>query len=217
VFALLEDRKRLRQPQAGRRGGSDGRSDARSDRLAHSRATAPFVQLPRRLWRRLRYPHGAPQTERTVVATIVFPSTQRWVRCVSVALLADRDPRTLEHWAGLCAVSVPTLRTTCYLAGVAPRPALLFARLCRAICLANQVDCKPIDLLDVGDPRTTQAMVRRSGLSTLSERRTLALFLEDQTLIRSPLLLGELERSLREGAVKPGRLAGFPRPSPVAG
>ena len=131
---------------------------------------------------------------------IVFPRARRWATLTLRGFDADSDPRTLADWAALASVSVPSLRATCYLAGVSPRRGLIFVRLCRALILARAMKCRPEDLLDVSDPRSARSILRAAGLNDLPDRWNIATFIEQQQLIRDPHLIDALRRSLSVAA-----------------
>jgi hypothetical protein len=130
--------------------------------------------------------------------SIAFPLAERWLHHFEAALSAERDPRTLDQWASLAAVSVPSLRSVCYLVGVTPRKSLLLARLCRAILMARRLDCRPADLLDVNDARTARSILSKAGIVSLDDYCSLVVFLERQTLVKQPLLLRELRAAMTD-------------------
>ena len=129
-----------------------------------------------------------------------YPAAERWAQLVLRACDADDDPRTLGSWAHLAHVSVPRLRAWCYVAGTAPRPSLLLARVLRAHVLAMRAGCAPRHLLDISELRTLRRLDARGAClrdkcDAGSELLLVLAVLGSQTFVTATALLEELERA----------------------
>lgn len=100
---------------------------------------------------------GAETTSRSIV--------RRWSGYVIDACFALEDLKTLENWARHVAVSYSTLCESCRLLGIRPLEARDFARVLRALRLAQKNRCRPQVFLDISDTRTLRALSTRSGVS----------------------------------------------------
>jgi ActR/RegA family two-component response regulator len=90
------------------------------------------------------------------------PLALRWAAAVVSVLEVAWDPRTLEQWAAIAAVSGPTLRNRCHAAGVSAKASLDFARLLRAVYHAGQTGHRIDSFLDA-DPRTLARLCAAAG------------------------------------------------------
>jgi hypothetical protein len=137
----------------------------------------------------------------------VHYAAERWADAIWAVACASGDPATLEKWARLIHVSVPTLRSRCYAAGISPKRSLDIARLLR-ICLHAAPDCSPTDLLDAKDQRTIRALLSRAGVPHMGERdRWLdpATFLDSQLLVSGRWLLVALKQKLKQESARQRR------------
>jgi CheY-like chemotaxis protein len=123
----------------------------------------------------------------------------RWARVVVAVIDAADDPRTVAGWSRLVYASPGALRNWCRMAGIPPRPSLVFARLLRAVSLSDGGRHKPENLLDIVDRRTLVGLLKFAGFSTEREFPTdLETFLHRQALVRDPDALREVRRTLAE-------------------
>jgi hypothetical protein len=111
----------------------------------------------------------------------IYPAARRWATMILCATRSAEDLRTIRDWAKTANISQSTIRGYCHLAGISTRQSLLFARLCRAVLLAQAASCHPEDLLDVRDPRTLKKLMRMARLP--QDVPTLQQFLRDQIVI----------------------------------
>jgi CheY-like chemotaxis protein len=112
-------------------------------------------------------------------------AAERWAMNVRKGCGSDRDPKTVGLWAG-CARTCPTsVRENCALVEIEPRDARDFMRVLRAVIRGAALQCPPGVLLDIGDARTLDRLVRRAGFSSAEELDLLALdeFLQRQRFI----------------------------------
>jgi DNA-binding response OmpR family regulator len=91
-------------------------------------------------------------------------AAERWASHVVKACDSERDLRTLQQWSRFVGVSYSSLRVSCRLVGVSPHDARDFMRMLRAILLSRRKRTPPELLLDVGDRRTLDALLRSAGL-----------------------------------------------------
>jgi hypothetical protein len=122
------------------------------------------------------------------------PAADRWADLVWAATSVQRDPRTLADWAKAVGLSVPTLRTRCYLAGVSPRSSLALARLVRAVHLTSVEGGHPSDVLDTRDPRTLRKLLLKARLEDDGHAQSISAFLEQQELVKARLPIASLRR-----------------------
>jgi CheY-like chemotaxis protein len=127
----------------------------------------------------------------------------RWARMLVAVIPSPRDPRTIADWSRVVFASPGALRNWCRMAGTTPRRSLVFARLLRAVALADG-ERKPENLLDVVDRRTLVGLLRLAGLNPRAEfPTTVDVFLQRQILIRDADALLEIRRALEKCRVQP--------------
>jgi hypothetical protein len=124
----------------------------------------------------------------SAIPQIIHPTStaERWASYVLGACKSDRDPRTLQIWAHQVAVSYTTLCESCRLIEVAPRCARDFARVLRLIVMPSFDPCVLGSLLDVGDRRTLDSIVQKSGFgqhTTFLRQVSVVSFLDSQHFI----------------------------------
>jgi DNA-binding NarL/FixJ family response regulator len=126
----------------------------------------------------------------------------RWARVTVPVLDSPTDPRTIAGWSRVVYASPGALRNWCRMAGVSARPALVFARLLRAVWLKEtrpHGDVKAENVLDVVDRRTLVGLFRFAGLDRLAGLPAdLSSFLDRQILVRDPDMLSQLRRAIAE-------------------
>jgi hypothetical protein len=107
-----------------------------------------------------------------------------WVELVMAVVDSEGDIPTLGAWAVLAGKSVGSLRLHCYAIHQAPRRALLFARLLRAVVSARG---RPWDIgewLHAADPRTLTKAAQLGGIpGTAVSAPTVTAFLAGQRLL----------------------------------
>jgi len=113
---------------------------ARPDRPSSSRAAPAYDKPPR-------------------------PVADRWASYVWKACGSLTDLKTLGDWARFIGMSYSSLCETCRLLDIQPQEARDLTRVLRAVVQASLQDCRPEVLLDVGDRRTLNNLLRRSGLT----------------------------------------------------
>jgi len=115
----------------------------------------------------------------------VLHATRRWASLVARITRAPADPRTLSDWARVAGMSLPVVRHTCYEAGRSPRTSLAFARLLRAVLVAQETCWHPNELLDIVDARTRRKLLARGGLEEepIGGRPSFVTFVNRQTLV----------------------------------
>jgi hypothetical protein len=129
----------------------------------------------------------------------VAHAAARWARVVLPILDSATDPRTVADWSRLAYASPGALRTWCRTAGVSPRRSLVFGRLLRVVILADGGKRKPEHLLDVGDRRTFDGLLRLAGLQPRQEfPADIETFLQRQCLVRDPEALDEIARAVAQ-------------------
>ncbi len=125
------------------------------------------------------------------------PAAARWARVVALIVDSPRDPRTTTEWSRLAFASPGALRNWCRTVGISPRRSLVFARLLRAVFLANGGKHRPENLLDVVDRRTLVGLLTLAGLNPDHDfPEDVETFLERQALVRDPDALLEIKRAL---------------------
>jgi CheY-like chemotaxis protein len=126
--------------------------------------------------------------------------------------LADcpRDPRTIALWGQWIAASSGAVRSWCATAGFAPRRALVFGRILRAVLLNEDGRHRPENLLDIADLRTLRRMLRLGGFQS-REGFPVSVddFLERQTLTHDPDVLLEIRRAVQERQANGARANGI--------
>jgi len=103
---------------------------------------------------------------------ICFHAAERWTNAILRVLDSEVDLRNLPMWAAYVGASTSALRTWCYAAHATPKASLDFARLLRAVVIAQQ--CQIWDLqnvLDVIDARTLERMMIRGEVAELMKRQ----------------------------------------------
>jgi hypothetical protein len=107
-----------------------------------------------------------------------------WVELVLAVVQADGDIPTLGAWASLAGKSVGSLRLHCYAIHQAPRRALLFARLLRAVSFARGGRWDLGEWLHAADPRTLTKAAQLGGIpETAVVAPTVVTFLAHQRLL----------------------------------
>jgi hypothetical protein len=107
-----------------------------------------------------------------------------WVALVMAVVRADSDIPTLGAWAVLAGKSVGSLRLHCYAIHQAPRKALLFARLLRAVSFARGRRWDLGEWLHAADPRTLTKAAQLGGIpETADLAPTIAVYLAHQRLL----------------------------------
>ncbi len=92
-------------------------------------------------------------------------AADRWARAVMCTLGAAADPRTVDAWGRLAGAAPSTLRVWCAAAHCGTRSSLSFARVLRAVCIAQvQNEWDPANLLDVVDARTLHRLLSKAGV-----------------------------------------------------
>jgi hypothetical protein len=90
------------------------------------------------------------------------------------------------------------LRNWCRTAGISPRRALVFARLLRAVLLADGGRHRPENLLDIVDRRTLTGLLKMGGFDPEEDLPgDVETFLERQTLVRDLESIVAIRRVLR--------------------
>jgi hypothetical protein len=132
------------------------------------------------------------------------------VGLVLLIVESTTDVPTLGAWAALAGKSVSSLRLHCYAVHLSPRKTLLFARLLRAVCLANGGRWDLGDWMLAADPRTLVKAARLGGIPEAAARAPhVADYLASQTLLPTGCrTLDTLSLSLRpdSGATSPSAL-----------
>lgn len=149
--------------------------------------------------------HGAASDLQTTDSALhgadaVDHAALRWADLVMSVLDCPFDPRTVELWSRATGVSGSALRMRCEAVHVTPKAALDFARLLRAVRLAQSGVWDPHSLLDVIDRRTLQALCKRGGLPPDVEAQAPAMetFLVRQQLVPPGRPLWAVKHRLRE-------------------
>jgi len=110
-------------------------------------------------------------------------SVARWTALVVALLDSPTDPRTLNEWGRIVAVSTGGLRNWCYTAGLSARRSLLFARLLRAVWIGVRCQRRPEDLLDIVDRRTVTKVLRLASGGKERLPETVEEFLQCQQIL----------------------------------
>lgn len=150
------------------------------------------------------------KAHRSAVQGTPHASAQPYPSCetkISRILTGLSSSQTDAHSiAALCrmspiGVAAPTFCRWCARTGIKPAGALRFARLLRAICLAEQAGTSPSVWMDV-DPRTYRRMLTRAGLSVrgVGHRLDIIAFLESQQLIQNKTILACMKAALYHGS-----------------
>ncbi|OFW05998.1 MAG: hypothetical protein A3H96_00225 [Acidobacteria bacterium RIFCSPLOWO2_02_FULL_67_36] len=127
-----------------------------------------------------------------------IPAAERLARVMWRAIQSEGDPTTIGSWSHAAASSSGALRAWCRAAGIRPKAALDFARLCRAIALARDTGLHPEDFLDVVDRRTLHGLLKRGGLDPAATAQDVQAFLKCQRLIQSGPMLHAIAGTLHE-------------------
>jgi hypothetical protein len=116
---------------------------------------------------------------------------------ISVVIGSNDDVRTVQVWSRAAGVSRTQLTVGCRQAGLSAKASLDFARLLRAVLLGSTNHLPFTDFLDVGDPRTLDALLARVGARHLDPRTPVDRFLDQQRQLpaASPLI-GAIRTSL---------------------
>jgi hypothetical protein len=124
----------------------------------------------------------------------VAHASARLAQLILIVVGSDVDPRTLGDWASLCNLGYWTLRERCRCAAIAPRTALSFARVLRAVLLAER-GVAITESLDIEDPRALRRMLAAAGVTSLTVRApTLDEYLKTQRFVSRIDLLVEVRR-----------------------
>jgi hypothetical protein len=130
-----------------------------------------------------------------------FHAASRWAKVTVGAIDCEADPKTLMAWGQAVGVSCGALRIWCRAAGVAPRDALYFCRMLRAMSLRQVEELALENILDVIDQRTLRKLLTRAGLRgnvAPSAEPNLLTFITRQTFVTNPnnieAVLTELRR-----------------------
>ena len=119
-------------------------------------------------------------------------AARRWADAVISVVEAQRNPRTLEMWAHHAASAPGTLRAWCRAAGVPAKKSLDFARVLRAVVIAQRDGWDPLNLLDIIDIRTLRTLLSCCGLEKHIEpgqAPSLQTFLEQQRIVSNKAML----------------------------
>jgi hypothetical protein len=114
-------------------------------------------------------------------------AAERWAVLVLKGCGAADDPRTLDDWAQVGAMSYTALRQSCEIVDVQPQAARDFVRVLRAV-LRAAIDRAPLDsLFNVSDSRTLRALIERSGVGVRTDRNGVTVddFFRNQRLVSS--------------------------------
>jgi hypothetical protein len=91
-------------------------------------------------------------------------AADRWARAVMALVPSPDDPKNLESWGKFIGVSRGALRVWCQATNLRPKQSLDFARLLRAVVLAQGRTWDPANFLDIVDPRSMQRLLERGAL-----------------------------------------------------
>jgi ActR/RegA family two-component response regulator len=131
---------------------------------------------------------GADSNSTTNPGRFAARSTaERWAVHVLKGCEASGDLRTLGAWATFAGLSYSSLCESCRLAFVRPLDARDLTRILRAVVQSHVHQCRPEELLDIGDRRTLKALMARAGLSPTrnGHRVSIAEFLVSQRFVPS--------------------------------
>jgi hypothetical protein len=128
----------------------------------------------------------------------VSHASTRVASAIMCLVVSPTDAKSIAEWARVAASSSTTLRTWCNSARTKPKNALDFARLLRICNQPTEADWQPLERLNIVDPRTLCALVRRSGCPSLIKARLTPLeFLSTQRLITNKALIAAIAQSLK--------------------
>lgn len=91
-------------------------------------------------------------------------AADRWAHAVMALVPSPDDPRNLESWGRFIGVSRGALRMWCKVADMRPKESLDFARLLRAVVLAQGRTWDPANFLDIVDSRSMARLLERGNL-----------------------------------------------------
>jgi DNA-binding response OmpR family regulator len=130
---------------------------------------------------------------------------ERWASLVLTALGTPRDVRIREDLARRVAMSLSRMKTTCKALGITAHDTRDLARVLGALVWARRLQCALEALLDIGDARTLERLIDRSGLAGRTSTATVRDFLDRQQFVPQD---NEAFRLLRHA------LLGEPEPRP---
>lgn len=129
-------------------------------------------------------------------------AADRWAHAVMALVPSPDDPRNLESWGRFIGVSRGALRMWCQAADMRPKESLDFARLLRAVVLAQGRTWDPANYLDIVDTRSMARLLERGNLPRSAMRTPPGVFdfiLKQRIVQRAELrerLMALLERHL---------------------
>jgi len=147
---------------------------------------------------------GAPPAS----AQLRQSSVERLASHIVSACSSGRDLKTLRDWARFEGLSYTTLCETCRLAGVRPHDARDFTRVLRCVVRARVYRCSMELLLDIGDHRTLEVLLRKAGLKKeLDCKPSIEQYLQLQQFVSVEHVVLEIVKSFLgcQGLVKGSR------------
>ncbi len=131
--------------------------------------------------------------------TYETPAADRWASLVMAVVEAHSDPTTLADWATIAHISRATLILRCQAASLSPKVSLDFARMLRALVLAERLNCRADSLLEC-DPRTLTRLLRRASpnkASTGTNFPQASTFMKEQDFIHDLQALQAIQNGLQ--------------------
>jgi ActR/RegA family two-component response regulator len=129
---------------------------------------------------------------------LIAPRATRIAKILTGPLIAQEDVRSIAELCRVAPVGVSggTFRRICREERIHARQGLQFARLLRALALANQHAASPSEWMDV-DPRTFHSLLTQAGITLSGARNGMPLqdFIRQQQLVCNPLVLRAVERA----------------------
>ncbi len=139
---------------------------------------------------------------RTWAAELEGSPVERWASMVVKTLETPHDPRIREGVARSAGITLNRMKTTCTAVAIPAHDTRDLARVLGTLVWARRLECTLESLLDIGDERTLEHLIERSGLRGRTSTATVREFLDRQqfvpqdnvafTLLRQALL-GEPE------------------------
>ena len=125
------------------------------------------------------------------------PRASRIARVLTELISAPADVHSIEELcrAASLGISPATFRRWCVEEGIGPGEALVFARLLRALALAQKDGTSPSEWMEI-DPRTFRSLLKRGGVSELFQEGipTTSEFIGRQRFVRNLLVLRWVQR-----------------------